>query len=74
MKKYWQIVPKGDGYTYLGLQDGKHIECSKTENSTDTSLLFKSKSDCVQYISKNLNSDKYDAEEVYLDEKYYGLK
>lgn len=74
MKQFWQIVPIGNGYTYLGLQDGEHIECSKMKNRVNTSLLFKSKLDCVQYITKNLSVDKYDAEEVYLDEKYYGLK
>lgn len=74
MRLFWQIVPTGSGYTYIGIQDGEYIECSKMKNKVDISLIFKSKPDCIEYIIKNLDVNKYDAEEVYLDEKYYGLE
>jgi hypothetical protein len=73
MKTYWHIVPAGDGYKYLGLENGKYIVCSKEDNYFNTSLLFKTEKECLQYIKDNLNLKKYSAEKVMLNEKYYNL-
>lgn len=74
MKTYYQIIPYGDDHTYLGLKDGKHINCSKMENKTDLSLIFRSKYDSDLYIRRFLDPEKYKTEEIYLDEKYCRLK
>lgn len=73
MKQFWQIVPTGDGYTYMGYEDGKIVPHSKTENRVDITLLWEHKSNCETYIRNHLDPTKYNAEEVFLDEKYYGI-
>jgi hypothetical protein len=73
MKTYWQIVPTGDGYNYLGLEDNKHILCSKEAREIDVSLVFKTEEDCRQYIKDRLDCKKYESEKVMLNEKFYKL-
>ena len=73
MKTYWQIVPIGDGYRYVGKDGDNHILCSKSED-LDKTLLFKTSLECKDYIYANLDPDKFVEEKVWLDAKYYGLE
>lgn len=74
MKEYWQIIPKGDGYTYIGYKDGEYIKCSKADDHLDTSLIFEHKSNCEKYLRNHLDTDKYEVEMLLLDPKYYELE
>jgi hypothetical protein len=73
MKTYWQIVPIGDGYNYIGKDGDNHILCSKSEN-LNKPLLFKTLSECKDYIYANFDPDKFVEEKVGLDAKYFGLE
>jgi hypothetical protein len=73
MKTYWNIVPTDDGYSYIGFAEGKHIKYNKGGRTLNTSLLFKTKDECIEYIRNNLNPDKYKEETIWINEKYYGL-
>lgn len=73
MKTYYRIVPRGDGYTYLALENGEYVLKNKNGDN-DFSLLFKNKPECNDYIKENLNTKEYKAEEVGLDERYFDLK
>lgn len=74
MKQFWQIVPTGDGYTYMGYEDGKIVPHSKVSNDIDTSLIWEHKSNCEAYLRNHLDPTKYNVEGIWLDEKYYGIK
>jgi hypothetical protein len=73
MKTYWQIVPIDDGYNYVIKDGDNHILYPKSETLNNT-LLFKTPSECKDYINKNLDSNKFVEEKVWLNEKYYGLE
>ena len=74
MKTYWNIVPKDNRCTYMGYINGEYVQHNKGSKIFDTSLLFDNKDRCLEYIKDNLDLDKYIAEKILLDEKYYGLK
>lgn len=74
MKKYWQIVPRGDGYTYMIHENGEHKLASKNGDASDKNLMFKTKKECNEYIKSNLDPKEYVAEDFMIDEKYYGIK
>lgn len=74
MGMYWQIVPTGDGYHYLGIKNGEYISYPKSEGKTNLSLIFKSLHECDNYIHEHLDSKVYNSEELWLDEKYFGLE
>lgn len=73
MKIYWQIVPIGDGYRYVGKDGDSHILCFKSDPFNKT-LLFKTASECKEYINANFDPEKFVEEEVLLDAKYFGLE
>ena len=74
LKSYWTIVPKDDGYHYLGYENGEYVLYSKVDDDySSTSLLFKNEEECVEYIRKNLELSKFKAEGIMLNEKYYEL-
>lgn len=63
---YYQIVPIGDGLSYVGLDnDGNHIFLDKNI-SCDKGLLFKEKEEAITYIDNNLDKDKYKVERILL--------
>lgn len=74
MKQFWQIVPTGDGYTYMGQEEDKIVPRLKISDDVDVSLIWENRSDCEAYLRKHLDPTKYNAEEVWLDEKYYEIK
>ena len=73
MRTYWQIVPIDDGYNYVIKDGNTHILYLKSEKLNET-LLFKTLSECKDYINKNLDPNKFVEEQVWLNEKYYGLE
>ena len=75
MTTFYQIVPKGDGYFYIVKDsNGGHKLQPKGNSQIDTSAVFKSDKEAIEYIEKYLNSNEYEVEKVILDEKYYDIK
>ena len=72
MPTLFHIVPRQDGYHYLGIDDsGNHILISKREKDYRTTLLFKTEEEATAYINKSLDPNEYKAEEIWLNERFY---
>lgn len=67
---FYHIVPRGDGCSYLGIDNFGNIITVKKEGRIDVRLVFKDRSMAEAYIAENL-SDNYDVEEFGLDIDYY---
>jgi hypothetical protein len=73
MTVFFQIVPIGDGFNYVSVDDfGTHILIRKDE-SLNTKLIFKTFDNAQAYLNTYLDSTKYEVEELLLNEKYYRL-
>ena len=71
MGTYYNIVPVNDGHHYMAMNINKEcVRFSKEEDYVPT-LVFKTKENCSEYISKFLSPDSYIPEEIWLNEKYY---
>lgn len=53
-KKFWQIVPLGDGYHFLGIKDSTYFWGSKGNGEdSNAKIVFNSKQEAEDYIKWN---------------------
>ena len=72
---YYQIVPIGDGYHYVGLNENNQptLYHKKYRTPQTTNLLFKTEEAAQEYININLEVSRFKPQSALFLDSYFNL-